>query len=268
MSEHAIAERLNFAKELTVEAGQKAQGFFKEIGALVVEEKGAQDFVSNADLAVETFIRERLNAAYPDDGIVGEEHANQASRSGYTWVIDPIDGTANFVNAIPMWCVVLACVHEDETKIGVVYEPSHDELFWGSVGQGAYLNDQPIKASSSTSVAMGSVGVGMNRKTGMHVTIRFVEQLVASGGVFYRNASGALSLCYVAAGRLIGYSEAHMNAWDCLAGQLLISEAGGGIEAQSADRMLAEGGRVVVGGAGVFEQLQAFAEMAYDTSQD
>lgn len=266
MTEAAIAERLEFAKKLTVDAGHKAQGFFQEIGDLVIEEKGAQDFVSNADLAVETFIRERLNAAYPDDGIVGEEHEPQASHSGYTWVIDPIDGTANFVNGIPMWCVVLACVYEDETKIGVVYEPSHDELFWAALGQGAFLNDKPIKASSSQSVSVGSVGVGMNRKTGMHVTIRFVEQLVAAGGVFYRNASGALSLCYVAAGRLLGYSEAHMNAWDCLAGQLLIAEAGGGVEKQSANAMLAEGGRVVVGGAGVFKALQSFANAAYDDS--
>lgn len=264
VSEEAIAERLDFAKKLTVEAGHKAQVYFKEIAHLVVEQKGAQDFVSNADLAIEVFIREQLNKTYPDDGIVGEEHADQPSRSGYIWVIDPIDGTANFVNGIPMWCVVLACVYEDETRIGVIYEPCHDELFWGAQGQGAFLNDQPIKASSSQSVAVGSVGVGMNRKVGMQVTIRFVEHLVAAGGVFYRNASGALSLCYVAAGRLIGYSEAHMNAWDCLAGQLLVAEAGGAIETQSANAMLASGGRVVVGGAGVFGALQGFADAAYD----
>lgn len=263
MIDNNIDSRLTFAKTLTKLAGEKAAVYFQSIGDLVIQQKGVQDLVSNADLEVETFIREKLSETYPDDGIVGEEHANVEGSSGYTWVIDPIDGTANFVTAIPSWCVVLACVHEDQTKIGVVYEPSHDEMFWGSLGNGAYLNDDAMKVSSSTNINVGSTGVGMNGRTATSQTVRYIEKLVERGGIFYRNASGALMLSYVAAGRLIGYAEPHMNAWDCLAGQLLIAEAGGFVETQSADDMLINGGRVIAACPVVFDELINIANEVY-----
>ena len=263
MSDIQIQERLNFAKLLTKQAGEKATTYFQSLGDLIIQQKGVQDHVSNADLEVETFIRERLSKDYPDDGIVGEEHADIEGTSGYTWVIDPIDGTANFVAAIPSWCVVLACVHDDQTKIGVVFEPSHNEMFWTSLGGGAFLNDDQIKVSPSTSLNTGSTGVGMNGRTATSQTVSYIEKLVQQGGVFYRNASGALMLSYVAAGRLIGYAEPHMNAWDCLAGQLLVSEAGGSVENQSADDMLVNGGRVIASCSGVFDDMIEIANEVY-----
>ncbi|WP_306258769.1 inositol monophosphatase family protein [Pararhizobium sp. IMCC21322] len=130
--------RLDSAKTIAKGAGDMALDFFQDIGKLIIESKGVQDMVSNADRDVETFVREELAKHFPDDGIVGEEHANVEGTSGYTWVIDPIDGTANFVNNIPAWCVILACVHDDETKIGVIYAPWNDELFWGGQRQGRF----------------------------------------------------------------------------------------------------------------------------------
>ena len=265
MVDKEIQMRLNFAKKLTKKAGEKAIVYFESIGDLIVQQKGAQDLVSNADLEVEVFIRECIAESYPDDGIVGEEHANVEGNSGYTWVIDPIDGTANFLTAIPSWCVVLACVHNDETKLGVVYEPSHNEMFWGAMGTGAFLNDKPIKVSASTSLDVGSTGIGMNGRTATNLTVSYIEKLVDRGGIFYRNASGALMLSYVAAGRLIGYAEPHMNAWDCLAAQLLIAEAGGCVENQSANDMLINGGRVVASGPGVFDEMVKIANEAYSS---
>ena len=265
MVDKEIQMRLNFAKKLTKKAGEKAIVYFESIGDLIVQQKGAQDLVSNADLEVEVFIRECIAEIYPNDGIVGEEHANVEGKSGYTWVIDPIDGTANFLTAIPSWCVVLACVHNDETKLGVVYEPSHNEMFWGAMGTGAFLNDKPIKVSASTSLDVGSTGIGMNGRTATNLTVSYIEKLVDRGGIFYRNASGALMLSYVAAGRLIGYAEPHMNAWDCLAAQLLIAEAGGCIENQSANDMLINGGRVVASGPGVFDEMVKIANEAYSS---
>lgn len=265
MNDEQIQGRLDFAKGLTREAGEKAKIYFQSIGDLVIQQKGAQDLVSNADLEVETFIRNRLAESYPDDGIVGEEHDNLDGTSGYTWVIDPIDGTANFLTAIPSWCIVLACVHDDQTKIGVIYEPCHDEIFWGAKEHGAFLNDAAMKVSSSTSISVGSTGVGMNGRTATSQTVSYIEKLVEGGGIFYRNASGALMLSYVASGRLIGYAEPHMNAWDCLAGQLLIAEAGGCVETQSADDMLVNGGRVIASGPGVFDKLLEMANEAYDS---
>ncbi|MDC1269018.1 inositol monophosphatase, partial [Amylibacter sp.] len=161
------------------------------------------------------------------------------------------------------WCVVLACVHEDETKLGVIYEPCHDELFWGSLNNGAFLNDTPINVSKSDSLSIGSTGVGMNSRTASDMTVSFIKELIERGGIFYRNASGALMLSYVASGRLIGYAEPHMNAWDCLAGQLLIKEAGGVIETQSAEDMLLNGGRVIASGPGIFDELLKIANETY-----
>ena len=244
-------------------AGELGMTHFRKISDLVIEQKGAQDLVSNADKELERFIRARIGKEFPDDGIVGEEYDAVEGSSGFTWVIDPIDGTANFVRGIPAWCVILACVHHDETTIGVIFEPSYGELFWGEKGFGAYLNEAPMKTAKTDGLHDGSVGVGMNGRTpSSHVT-KLLPALFDKGGVFFRNASGGLMLAYVASGRLIGYIESHMNAWDCLAGQLLISEAGGLVEPQSAQNMLKNGGRVVTATPAVFDELIEMADFAF-----
>jgi myo-inositol-1(or 4)-monophosphatase len=263
LEDNDIAERLALAKTLAVEAGDLALTYFQSIGDLVIKSKGVQDMVSDADLNVETFVREKLAERFPHDGIVGEEHENVESQSGFTWVIDPIDGTANFVNAIPAWCVILACVQDDTTKIAAICEPNHGELYWAASGQGAHLNDQPIRVSPAKALNEGNTGLGMNSRTSTQDVTRFVERLSQRGGLFYRNASGGLMLSYVAAGRLIAYAESHMNAWDCLAGQLLIAEAGGKVEAQSAEAMLRDGGRVIAAGPALFDELVAMANECF-----
>ena len=240
-----------------------ALDFFRDVAALDIKSKGAQDLVSNADLEVEIYVRGQIAKQFPDDGIVGEEHENVASKSGWTWVIDPIDGTANFVRGIPQWCVILACVHNDQTKIGVIFEPSTNEMFWGALDQGAFMNSKKMSVAQSEGLNDGSVGVGMNERTATHMAADLITELTERGGVFFRNASGGLMLAYVAAGRLIGYCEAHMNAWDCLAGQLLIAEAGGRIEVQSADAMLENGGRVIAGSPDVYDELMTISEIAF-----
>ncbi len=259
------SDRLSAAKSIAREAGAMALDFFRDISALDIKSKGAQDMVSNADLEVETFVRARIADQFPDDGIVGEEHENVASQSGWTWVIDPIDGTANFVRGIPQWCVILACVHQDKTRIGVIFEPSTQEMFWGSEGEGAFVNDTKLAVARTEGLHDGSVGIGMNGRVETHMAAAVIAILSEKGGIFFRNASGGLMLAYVAAGRLIGYSEPHMNAWDCLAGQLLIAEAGGRVEVQSATDMLEHGGRVVAGSPDIFDELLAMSEVAYKT---
>lgn len=255
--------RLHSAKTIAKGAGDMALNFFQDISELVIESKGVQDMVSNADRDVETYVRSELAKHFPDDGIVGEEHDDVVGTSGYIWVIDPIDGTANFVNSIPAWCVILACVHEDETKIGVIYAPWNDELFWAGKGTGAFVNDRALKTAETEGFHDGNFGVGMNGRTETSLVVDFIKVLVEKGGLFYRNASGGLSLAYVAAGRLIGYAEPHMNAWDCLAGQLLIAEAGGLVEQQSADEMLKHGGRVVASTPVIFDDLVAMTDKIF-----
>ncbi|MBL4890894.1 MAG: inositol monophosphatase [Rhizobiaceae bacterium] len=261
--EHNTAQRLDFAKELARDAGAKALDFFNSLGDLVVEQKSMQDLVSNADRDVETFIRDAMQKAFPDDGIVGEEHERVVGTSGYTWVIDPIDGTANFLTSIPAWCVVIACAHNDETVIGAIFDPNSSELFWGAKDVGAFLNDSPMKMAETRGLDDGSLGVGSNGRTPKHMVVNFIELLLSKNGIFFRNASGALMLAYVASGRLIGYAEPHMNAWDCLAGQLLIAEVGGCVERQSADDMLDNGGRVVVSAPPIFDELVQMADQTF-----
>lgn len=255
--------RTDKAVEIAVDAGEFALDFFRRVGTLKIEDKGPQDFVSEADKAVELRVRAAIEQAFPEDGIVGEEHASKPSVSGYTWVIDPIDGTTNFINAIPAWTVVIAIVKDDKTVVGVTRDPIHDETYLAVRGQGAFLNGTPLQCPADTSLSRGTVGTGFSNRISTDGVRRLIDEILLAEGVFHRNASGALSLAYVAAGRLLGYVEEHMNAWDCLAGQLLIAEAGGRIEAQSANEMIKQGGRVVVGSAGVFDEIVRIADAAY-----
>ena len=261
-----IVTRARDAQTIAQSAGELGLGYFRNPAALKIDAKGPQDWVSDADKNVELHVREALARAWPEDGIVGEEHGAIEGTSGFKWVIDPIDGTTNFVNAIPAWTVVLAGVSHGQTQIGVIHDPIHGETFAATRCGGAVLNGRPMTVSEAP-LAAGSVGVGYSNRVSADNVLPVLRDVIASGAMFHRNASGALSLAYVAAGRLLGYLEEHMNAWDCLAGQLLVAEAGGRIEDQNADTMIADGGRVVAGSATVFDQLQTMADRAWpDTS--
>jgi myo-inositol-1(or 4)-monophosphatase len=261
MTSHS--EHLNFARELAERAGLLGMEFFKKLDSLTIESKGHQDMVSEADREVELFVRREIAKAYPDDGIIGEEHAPTRGSTGYTWVIDPIDGTANFVRGIPAWCVVIACAKDGVTVTGVIHEPSTGETFYGEKGGGAFLNGKPIKATSGNSLSDGSLGVGFSNRRETASVPGLIKDLLARGGVFYRNASGALMLAYVASGRLLGYIENHMNAWDCIAGMLLIEEAGGRVVASDPKTVLEKGTVVVTGGANVFDEIYALCAEAF-----
>ncbi|PTE13797.1 inositol monophosphatase family protein [Pseudogemmobacter blasticus] len=259
-----ISTRHAAARRIAAEAGALALDYFRKWDQLTIDVKGHQDFVSEADRNVELAVRAALAKAFPQDGIVGEEGAAQEGTSGFTWVIDPIDGTTNFINGIPQWCVILACVHNGKTVIGVVHDPVHDELHHAVAGGGAFCNDRPIRCSAKTSLREGSLGVGFSGRTHVEGIKRLVNGCCDAGTVFWRNGSGGLSLAYVATGRILGYVEEHMNAWDFLAGHLIVAEAGGRVVPVDADEAIARGGRVVVAGAGVFEAVQALATASYD----
>lgn len=253
----------DLAIDICKEAGVAAQAYFRDRDTLVVDQKGAQDWVSEADRNVEILIRQRLEVARPDDGIVGEEQDAKPGTSGFVWVIDPIDGTTNFVNGLPAWTIVLACMSGGKTRVGVIYDPIHDETFAAIDGGGAWLNGAPMRVADSVPISSGTVAVGYSNRVESENILPVVAAVVREGAMFHRNASGALSLAYVAAGRLLGYVEEYMNAWDCLAGQLLIAEAGGRVEEQDADDMIARGGRVVVGTPAVFDTLRRIADDAW-----
>ncbi|MEZ2328872.1 inositol monophosphatase family protein [Mesorhizobium sp. RCC_202] len=260
---HDLDDRMHFAMDLARRAGELGLKYFRDLDNLTIEGKGHQDLVSDGDREVELFIRAAIAQAYPDDGIVGEEHAAVTGKTGHVWVIDPIDGTANFVRGIPAWCVVIACARDGETVVGVIHEPSTDETFHGRLGGGAFVNGKPIRVSGVASLSEGSVGTGLsNRASTEHVAV-LISNIMAEGGVFYRNASGALMLAYAAAGRLLGYIEEHMNAWDCLAGMLLVEEAGGMVLKADPKTVLAQGTQVIAGGKDIFPKLQALCAQAF-----
>ncbi|MER9251985.1 inositol monophosphatase family protein [Mesorhizobium sp. M0598] len=257
------ATREQFAIDLARRAGALGLKYFRDLDSLAIESKGHQDMVSQADREVELFIRAAMKAAYPTDGIVGEEHASVTGSSGHVWVIDPIDGTANFVRGIPAWCVVIACAKDGDTVVGVIHEPSTGETFHCRKGGGAFLNGKPIRASAATSLTDGSLGTGFSNRAEMQNVATLIGLLFSKGGVFFRNASGALMLAYAAAGRLLGYVEEHMNAWDCLAGMLLVEEAGGTIVKPDPKTVLENGALVICAGSGVFAQVRQLCVQSF-----
>jgi myo-inositol-1(or 4)-monophosphatase len=256
-----IASRLSLARDIAREAGQLALSYFNDRQSLKVEAKAnAQDVVSAADRESERLLRSRIRAVFPEDGLLGEEFGAEAGTSGFTWVLDPVDGTSPFVFGLPSWCVSIAVVRGLETVVGVIHAPVRDELFTASLGSGATLNGSPLRLTDERSLVDGMLGIGANHRVPPEAITGFLNALLHEGGMFIRNGSGALMLAYVAAGRLVAYYEPHMNAWDCLAGLCLIREAGGVTEDFLARCDLSQGGRVIGAAPGAWSGLMRLVE--------
>lgn len=224
-----IAARYDCARSLAREAARLGMDYYLKRDVLTVEHKGddLQDVVSIADKQIEAFIRARLAERFPEDGFLGEESGSAGLGARCVWVIDPIDGTACFVNGLHNWCVSIGLLIDGEPHLGAIADPNHNELFHGCLGQGAFVNDVPMKVSGATHVAQGVTATGTFHPRGKEHFIPFLEKLLADGGMFFRNGSGALMTAYVAAGRLLGYYETELKSWDCLAGLVMVKEAGG-----------------------------------------
>lgn len=256
-----IDTRFALARAIADEAGALALDYFNRRETLVVEQKrDPQDVVSIADREVETLIRRRVAEAYPNDGFLGEEYGLQVGTSGMTWVVDPIDGTSPFVHGMPNWCVSIALLRDEEPVIGVIASPCHGEIYAAASGQGATLNGKPLTLDASRTIRNGVTGIGANNYVTPQVVAKIVEDVLTAGGTFIRNGSGALMLAYVAAGRLVGYYEPYMHAWDCLAGYCLVKEAGGWYyQFPTAGESLARGAPVLAAAPGAKEDLQRVA---------
>ena len=229
LSPEALQARYAFAQELAMKAARRALGPYKERDSLVVGHKGdqLQDLVSIVDQETEAFIKQQLAEQFPDDGFLGEETGGATLDARCIWVVDPIDGTRCFVNGLHAWCVSIGLLVDGEPMVGAVADAIHDELFHACSGQGAWLNGQRLSVNTAPDIRHGVMGVGTSLRRGKEHFIPFITQLLEQGGTFIRNGSGALMVAYVAAGRLIGYYETHINSWDCLAGLVLVKEAGG-----------------------------------------
>jgi len=227
MDKSEISSRYAFALELIREAGDLASGYFRRRQTLTIKSKGVQDMASEADVNTELLIKRRLAAAYPQDGFLGEETGNTALAPGQgLWVVDPIDGTQPFISGLSSWCVSIAFVLDNQLKFGMVYAPARDELFAGGEGFPATLNGAPIEGRSVAALTDGITGVGYARRTPTEQYLSILRRFLDAGGMFYRDGSGALGLCYAACGRLIGFIEAHLNSWDCLGALAVVQAAG------------------------------------------
>ncbi|MBP7001434.1 inositol monophosphatase family protein [Amaricoccus sp.] len=255
-----IEARRALALAVASEAGAVALDFWRRRAGLAIEEKaGAQDIVSEADRAVERLIRARVAAAFPEDGFLGEEYGPEPGASGFTWVIDPIDGTSPYLHGMPTWCVALAVARGSEAVVGVVEVPTHGETFAAALGRGATLNDAALRIPEGVNVTNAATAVGASHRTDPAWIGRVAEALGRQGGVFFRNGSGALMLAHVAAGRLAGYVEPHMHSWDALGALLIIREAGGvtGPFPEAGD--LGRGGAAVAASPAAWEAVSALA---------
>lgn len=224
-----LQNRYLFSQKLIKEVGKIALEFYQNRNDLTIEcKKGdLQDQVSIADKTVEARIKQALKENFPTDGFLGEESGADNLSCEYCWVVDPIDGTSPFLYGLNAWCISIAIMHKQQIVSGVIYDPVHDELFRAMQGDGAFLNDKPIHASSSRSLKEGLMGLGVSHRVHPDTFTPVLHQILLDGGMFIRNGSGALMLVYVAAGRLIGYFEPHINAWDVFAAIIILKEAGG-----------------------------------------
>ena len=220
--------RLHAAAAVAREAGRIALRRFNDRKSFTVGLKGPQDFLTEVDGEVERFVAGRLHGMFPGDGFIGEEGEGRVAHQGApTWVVDPIDGTANFARGLPHFCVSIALVGGGQALAGAIYDPAVDELFVGQRGGGAFLNDETMRVSDAADMRSASIEVGWNARSGPEKYLGLLGRVVAAGAAPMRCASGALALAYVACGRSDAFIEHHINAWDCLAGIVLVQEAGG-----------------------------------------
>ena len=234
MDTASIDTRFDFAQELIAEAAALALRFNRALGELTVEHKGPQDLVTDADRAVETLIRDRVRASFPEDGFVGEETGSRLADEG-VWVVDPIDGTQDFLLGFPTWCVSIAFVVDNQLMFGLITNPLTGDVY----------------------AARGVTAVGYSPRSDPADLGMIMERLATAGGVIRSVGSGALMIVWVATGQCIGYVEMYINAWDCLAAICIVNEAGGRTNNFLAENGPAGSGRIIAGGPAVFEELAA-----------
>jgi myo-inositol-1(or 4)-monophosphatase len=249
-----LSSRTEFAGRLARAAGALANRYFRHELEFVTETKSRQDYVSAADRAVEAFIRAELTRAYPDDAMLGEETGGSVAER--TWVVDPIDGTLNFVHGVHFWCVSIAWLEEGQRRIGAIYDPCPDELFVAASGAGASCNGVPIHVSACADLDRALLGLGYVHRHDVETHLALTRELSAAGAAIKDMGAGALMLAQVAAGRYEAYIEPHMHAWDAQAGLLLVEEAGGRVLSYPGPEGLLLGGAVIASNSGLFDALR------------
>ncbi|MCB1335894.1 MAG: inositol monophosphatase, partial [Maritimibacter sp.] len=228
-----------------------------EVENLQVSMKGAGDFVSRADIAAEQIIKDELMAARPNYGWLGEEGGGEPGKDPTRrWIVDPLDGTTNFLHGLPHWAISIALEHKGEIVAGVIYDPAKDEMFFAEKGQGAFLNDTRLRVSGRTRMieALFATGVPWGTKPDLPETLQDLARLLPACSGVRRWGAAALDLAYVAAGRFDGYWERGLHAWDIAAGLVILREAGGFVEAIEPEGDVLDDGALIAANEALFEK--------------
>nr|WP_252733765.1 inositol monophosphatase family protein [Paracoccus marinaquae] len=247
---------LNIMIKAARKAGRALVKDFREVENLQVSVKGAGDFVSRADREAERIIKEDLRTARPNYGWLGEETgAEPGEDPTRRWIVDPLDGTTNFLHGLPHWAVSIALEHKGEIVAAVVFDAAKDELFIAEKGSGAFMNDQRLRVSGRRQMieSIFATGIPFAGRGPLPATIQDLARLMPLTAGVRRFGAASLDLAYVAAGRYEGYWERGLNPWDVAAGILLVREAGGFVEGIRDDDDPLESGRLICANAQIFE---------------
>jgi myo-inositol-1(or 4)-monophosphatase len=259
----ALERRLDAALRIAEQAGALALGLRPPPGAATAATlKGAQNWLTEADGAVESFVARALAEAFPEDGFQGEETGK--TRAGrLRWVLDPIDGTANFARGGDRWCVSLGLIEDRTALLGVLCAPAARETFAARQGAGATRNGAPIHAAATTDLRRAIVEVGWSPRLPNEAYRRLLARVMDAGAAARGGGSGAMALADVAAGRLDAYVELHINVWDVAAGLAILAEAGAHVSPFLEGDGPVSGNPILAAAPGIAEALSRIASLTY-----
>ncbi|MBL4905812.1 MAG: inositol monophosphatase [Sneathiella sp.] len=245
---------INVMEAAARKASRKLLRDFNEVENLQVSRKGPADFVSNADIAAEKTIREELAYARPDYGFKLEEGGDVPAKDGtHYWIVDPLDGTTNFLHGLPHFAISIGLMEGKEIIAGVILDPVKDELFWASKGDGAFVNDHRLRVSARTRLADSvlATGIPFLGKPGHEEFLREANEVMAISAGIRRFGAASLDMAYVAAGRFDGYWERGLSSWDLAAGIVIVREAGGLISQIDGGEKMLEKGDILATNSGI-----------------
>ena len=244
---------VNTAVKAARKAGSIIVRHMDQLDQLTVEVKGRNDFVSSVDKLAEEEIIYTIKDTYPDHAILGEESGSQGT-SDYEWIIDPLDGTTNYLHGFPQYAVSIAVRHKKVVEHGVIFDPLRNELFVASRGSGARLNDIRIRVSKASALQRSLIGTGFPFRQDQDVDtyLHCLKQVMQNSHGIRRAGAAALDLAYVACGRLDGFWESGLHSWDMAAGSLLIQEAGGLVSDFKGEDQFLDRGDIIAANPKVF----------------
>jgi len=250
---------LNIAVKAARRAGAIINRASQDIGTLTIKSKNFNDFVSEVDVAAERAIIDTLKDAYPSHGFLGEESGSTSHQSDFIWIIDPLDGTTNFLHSFPQYCVSIALQHKGEITQAVIYEPNRNDLYTATKGRGAFLNDKRIRVSKCDKLQEALIGTGFPFRDFKYLDdyLNMFKSMIQKTTGIRRAGSAALDLAYVASGALDGFWEIGLSPWDIAAGGLLIQEAGGIVTDLSGQTGWLESGNILVASPKIHDDMQS-----------